>query len=106
MLMGVANHEGDAGQGSDFFGGALGIASGDHDAGIGVLAAHSADGGAGVLIRGACYSACIQHDDRSASGGGSADKSLLFKLTFQSGTVGLGGAAAEVFYKESSHTLW
>lgn len=106
MLVRVAHYDTYAGQGGNFLGGALRIAAGDHDAGIGILAAHSTDGGARVLICGARHSACIQHDDRGVSGGGSANKSQLFELAFQSGAIGLGGATSEVFDKESSHTLW
>lgn len=104
--MGIAHDDVHAGQRSDFLGGALGVTSGHDDPGIGILAAHSADRSTGILIRRGGHSAGVQDNHRGVSGGRSANQSLLFELTFQSGAIGLSGATSEVFYKESSHTLW
>ena len=106
MLMRVANHQLHAREGSDFVWSALSVASGDYDAGVGILPADSTDCGAGVLICRGRHGASVQDDNGGVSGARSANQSLLFELAFESGAVGLGGATAEVFYKESSHTLW
>jgi hypothetical protein len=37
---------------------------------------------------------------------GGTRKSALFELPFEGGAIGLSGAAAEILYKESGHTLW
>src|ERR1700689_5118179 len=53
----IADHGGDAGQRGNFFGSTLGIASGDNNFSQRILALHSADGGACILIRGVGYGA-------------------------------------------------
>jgi hypothetical protein len=105
MLMGIANDDAHPGQGGEFFGSALGIASGDHDAGFGILPADAADGGAGVLIGAARDSAGIQNDHRSFARARRACESLVLELAFQSGSIGLCGATSEILYEETGHAL-
>jgi hypothetical protein len=50
VLVGVADDQGHAGESGDFFRGTLGVAAGDYDLRLGILAAHAADGGARVLV--------------------------------------------------------
>ena len=50
MFVRVADDLGHAGEGGDFFRGALRVAAGDDDLGFGIFAMNAADGGAGVLV--------------------------------------------------------
>ena len=103
--MRVADDQADAGEFCDLFGGALRVASGDDDAGVGVLALHAADGGAGVLIGRSGDGAGVEDDDGGVCGFVGARESLLFELTFEGRAIGLRGAAAEVFDVISGHML-
>lgn len=82
MLVRVADNNAYAGQSGDFFRGALGIASGDHDACIGILPVHPANCGAGILICRSRHGAGVQNDDRGVRGTRSANQSLLYELAF------------------------
>jgi catechol 2,3-dioxygenase-like lactoylglutathione lyase family enzyme len=104
MFVRIANHAGHAGQGRDFFRGTLGVASGDDDLGVGILALHAADGGAGVLVGGGCYRARVE-DDHVCIGGGSPGQPALLELALQGSAIRLGGAAAEVFYMKGGHVI-
>ena len=106
MLVRIAYDQIYPGQGRDFFGGALGITACNYDACFGILAADSTDCGTGILI-GACRDRTgVQNYDRCPLRTRGAGQALFFELAFQGGAVGLRGAASEVFYKESGHTLW
>jgi hypothetical protein len=102
VFVGVADHGGDAGEGRDFFGSALGVASGDDDFCQRILALHAADGGAGVLIGGMGDGAGVHYYQVGFSGGGRCE-AAGFELTFEGGAVGLSGAASEVFDVEGGH---
>lgn len=104
VLVGVADDGGDAGQRGDFCGGTLGVASGDNDVCIRILAADAADGGAGVLIGGAGDGASIQYDDFGIGGFG-AMMTARFELAFEGGAVGLRGAASEVLDVKRGHEI-
>ena len=103
MFVRITDDLGDAGEGGDFLGGALGVASGDDDLGAGILAMDAADGGAGIVIGGGGDGAGIEHDEFSAVGSSGAFESLLLELALEGGAVGLGGAASEVLDVESCH---
>ena len=68
MFVGVADYGGDAGECGDFFGGALGVASGDDDFRVGITALYAADGGAGVLIGGVGDGAGVEDDEIGVGG--------------------------------------
>ncbi len=102
IFVGVADHGGDTGQGGNFFGSALGVASGDDDFCQRVLALHAADGGAGVLVGGIGYGTGIQYDEVGLRSRG-AGEAAGFELAFEGGAVGLRGAASEVFYVVGGH---
>src|SRR5690349_16170382 len=106
MLVGVADNEIDSRQSGDFFRGALRVTSCDNDSGFRILAADSADRGAGVLIGARSHGAGVEDYDGSVRRTGGARESALFELPFEGGAIGLSGSAAEVFYKESGLTLW
>ncbi len=63
MFVRVADHSGYARQRGDFFGSALGVASGDNNFCQRILALHAANGGAGILIGGIGDGAGIQDDE-------------------------------------------
>ena len=67
---------------------------------------HSADCRARILVRAIGYRTGIQDYHGSLRRAGSARESALFKLAFESGAIGLSGAASEIFDKECGHTLW
>ena len=106
MFVRISDDEVHAWQGCDLIGGSLGVTSGHYDSGVGILAANSADGGAGILVCARCYRARIQHYNRSLRGAGGASQALLFELAFESGAIGLRGATAKILYKKSGHNLW
>src|SRR5580658_826967 len=100
----VANHAGYAGQGSDFFRSTLGVASGDDDPGVGILALHAANRGTGILVGGGCHGTGVE-DDHVGIGGGGAIQPALLELALQGSAIRLGGAAAEIFYTEGGHVV-
>jgi hypothetical protein len=100
--MRIADHGGDAGEGGDFLGSALGVASGDDDFSQRILALHATDGGAGVLIGGIGDGAGVHYYQVGFSGEGRG-KAASFELTFEGGTVGLSGTASEVLNVEGGH---
>ena len=105
MLVGISNDQIHAWQRHDLLRRALRIATGYDDSGLWILAAYTPDRGTRVLIGSGGHGARIQHDNRSLRGRDCARISLLLELAFKGCAIRLGCAAAEVFYKESGHTL-
>lgn len=70
MFMRVAYNQVYSGQGSNFFGGSLRVASGDDYARLRILAADSANCGAGILIGAVGDGAGIQNNDGCAANAG------------------------------------
>ena len=103
MLVRIADDLGDAADGGDFFGGALGVASGDDDLGVGILAVDAADGGTGIVIGGGGDGAGIEYNEFGFTRSGGGIESLLLELALDRGAVGLGGAASEILDVESCH---
>jgi len=104
MLVGIADHGGDAREGGDLFGGALGVASGDDNFGQRVLALHATNGGPRVLIGGGGNRTRIQDDEIGACRGRAVEPASL-ELTFESSAIGLRGPASEVFYVIGCHRI-
>src|SRR5579863_3944819 len=104
--MGIAYDEMHAGERRNFLGSALRVASRDNDFGLGILAANAANCSTRVLVGSGGDGAGIEDNERGLGGGCGARQSSLLELSFKSGAVRLSGATAEVFYKESGHTLW
>jgi len=100
--VGVADYGGDAGEGGDFFGCALGVASGDENFGVGIVALEAADGGAGVLVGGVSDGAGVEDDEVGVVFLG-AGEAAGFELALERCAIGLGGAASEVFDVEGGH---
>jgi hypothetical protein len=103
MFVRIADDQADAGQCGNLFGGALRVASCHYDLSVGILTADAADSGARILIGTCGNGAGVHHNYGSLSGSGGASHSALFELTFEGGTVRLGGAAAKIFYIVSGH---
>lgn len=103
VLVGVADDLRHAGQRGEFFGRALCVATGDHDAGLGIFAVYPANGSAGVLVGGSGYGAGIQHDNLSFRQLGGAIESSLLELTLDGGAIGLGRATTKILYVKTRH---
>ena len=58
-FVGIAYYEGDAGEGGQFFRGALGVAAGDDNLGGGICGVEFADGVAGLGVSGGGYGAGV-----------------------------------------------
>jgi hypothetical protein len=101
--MRVADHLRNASKSSDLSGGALGIAAGDNDLAVRVTAPDAANGGPGVLFGGGSYCAGIKDYVISSGRGIGAAESQISKLLLDRSPVGLGGAAAEIFYVKAGH---
>src|SRR6202021_1817248 len=102
VLVRVADHAGHAGQGRDFLGGTLSVASGHDNLGVGILAPDTADGGAGILVGRGRYGTGIEDDHVRVAGRG-VGQSALFELALQGSAIRLGCTAAEIFYMEGGH---
>jgi len=105
MLVRVADDMSYARQPCDLFGGALRVATGDDNAGLRIPALNAADGRARILIGGSGDGTSIEYDDGSLAGIRGARETEFLELAFESGAVGLGGAATEILYVISGHVL-
>jgi hypothetical protein len=65
----------------------------------------AAHGLANFIIGGRGYGAGVDDDQASFGGGRGGGESFRGQAGFDGGSVGLGGAAAEVFYPESIHCI-
>ena len=102
-LVGIADYIGDAGKNGEIFRGALGIASCDDNLGLGIGSVDFADSVAGLSVGGGGDGASVD-DDEFGGGGIYGDRASLFaELALDSGTIGLRGAAAELFDVECGH---
>lgn len=103
--MRVADDGADAGKGGDFIGRTLRVASGNDDSSLGIVTAHAADGGAGILIGRCCHRASIENHD-VGFGCGRFDQASLFELAFERSAVGLGRAASEILHVIAGHVFY
>jgi len=99
----VADHLRDAGKRRNLIGSALGIATRDQDLAIRVAAPDAANRSTSVLFRSRSY--CTGIKDYVISPGGSLGtlQPPISELLLDGGSVGLGGAAAEIFYVKAGH---
>ena len=100
-FVGIADDPGDARECNKFLRGALGVASGDDDAGGGILRMDFSNGGAGLRIGGGGHGASIYDNDAGGGGIGCGGKAAVEQLAFDGGAIGLRGAAAELLDVES-----
>jgi hypothetical protein len=103
MLVRIAHHPGDAGQGSYFARSPLGIAAGNHDPGVGIVAMGAADRGPSVLVGRSRYGAGVEDHKIGFARRTEPRQALTRQLTFQGGAIRLGGAASEAVQKKSRH---
>ena len=101
--MGVADNERDAGENGEFFRSALGVAACDENPGRGILEMNFANGVAGLCVGGGCDGAGVDDDEFGVLWGGGWRAAAVTELALDRGTVGLGGAAAELFDVEGRH---
>src|ERR1700675_1864579 len=102
-FVGVADYDGDAGEGGEFFRGARGVAAGDDDFGDGVGGVEFADGVASLSVGGGGDSAGVEDDDVGGGCRRGRGTAAVEELAFDGGAVGLGGAAAELLDVEGGH---
>jgi len=102
-FVGIADDPGDAGEGSELFGGALGVAASDNKADGGVGGVKLANGVAGLGIGGGGDSAGIDDDDVGGSGRGGRGATAVEQLALDGSAISLRGAATELFDEERRH---
>ena len=102
-FVGVAHDVGDAREGGELFGGALGVAAGNDDAGSRVVSMKLTDGVTSLGVGGSGYGASIQDHDVGRGGGASWGAATVEELAFDGGPIGLGGAAAELLNIKGRH---
>ena len=101
--MRVADHLRNPRQTSDLRGGALGIAAGYNDFAVRVAAPDAANGSPGVLFGASRNCAGIKDYVISSSRGSGPVQPPVSELLLDGSSVGLGGAAAEIFYVKAGH---
>jgi hypothetical protein len=101
--MGVADDEGDAREGRDFFWGALGITAGYEDACGGIGSVDFAYGIASLGVSGSGDGACVKNDDVGCGRIGRKNAALFAELPLNGRAIGLSGAASELLDKECAH---
>ena len=101
--MGVADDEGDAGEGGEFFWGALGVAAGDDNLAGGVGGVEFADGVASLGVGGGCDGTGVYHDHVGIGCGRGRGTATVEELALDGGAVGLGGPAAKLLDVKGGH---
>ena len=101
--MRVSDYLRDAGDGGQFFRGALGVTAGYYNFCPGVFAVDTADGGAGVLVGRGGYGTGVEDDDLGVTCSIRALEALIFKLAFDGGAVRLSCAAPKILYVKTRH---
>lgn len=102
MLVRIASNPSYAGEGGDFLGGTLSVATCYQNFGLGILTADASQGSAGLLIGGGCDRAGIQNN---VVGGcwRTRIESPGRQLAVNGGAVGLACATAKIFNVEARH---
>src|SRR6266446_1917962 len=103
--MGIADNPGGAGKSGELFGGALGIAAGDDDAGSGVCGVKLSNGVASLSVCGSGDRAGVHDDEVSGRGFGCGGAAAVKQLALDCSAVGLRGATAELLDIEGRHRL-
>ena len=99
----VADDKRNTGESSEFFGGALGITAGDEDFGRGILRVYFPDGVSGLSVGCSGDGASVDDDKFRAVWRRNRGATAVEQLALDSGAVGLGGAAAELFEVKGGH---
>jgi len=103
--VGVTDDPGDAGEGGQFFRGALDVAAGGDDLRVGIDGVNLANGVAGLRISGGGDRAGVHYDDIGGCGVGCGDAAAITELPFEGGGVGLRRAAAELCNVKGRHVV-
>ena len=103
MFVRITNDLRNAGQGRDLAGGALSVTTRNYYLATGILAADAPDAGSGILLSRSSDSAGVKHHELCISTGPGPFESLIEELSFNCGTLSLGGAASEILYVKTGH---
>lgn len=103
VFVGIADHMRNTREGRDFSRRALGVAAGHNNFAVWVLAPDATNGGPGVLFGGRGNGAGVQDHKVGTGWGFGSIQALLPELLLYSGTVGLSGPTAEIFYVKAGH---
>ncbi len=101
--MGIADDPRDAGEGREVLGSALCVTTGNDEASGGVLGVNLADGVASLSVGGRGDGTGVYDDEISYCRFGGGAATPFEQLAFEGGTIGLGGAAAELLDVEGRH---
>lgn len=96
-LVAVADDSVDFGEGGEFLGSTLGVATRNDDASIWILAAHAADESAGLAVGLRSYAAGIYNNDMGSGRLPGGLETAPAQIGGDGLSVGAAGAAAEVF---------
>ena len=102
-FVGVADDEGNAWEGRDFFGDALGITAGNEDARGRIGGVDFADGVASLGVSGRSDRAGVKNDHIGCGRIGRKTAALFAELPLDGGAISLGGAATELLDKKCAH---
>ncbi len=102
-LVRIADDPGDAGEGGQLFGSALGVAASDDETDGGIGGAKFSDGVSGLGVGGGGDGASVDDDDVGTGGRGGNGTAAVEQLALEGGAVGLRGATTELFDEESGH---
>ncbi len=103
--MRIPNHPGDAGQLGELLGGALGVAAGNKDAGVGAAPVDPPDRLAQLIVGGGGDGARIQDHQIGFLELAGGLHSPGGQARFQGGAVGLRGSAPKRFYEKPLQTV-
>src|SRR5437870_3838381 len=103
MLVRIAHNTGNTWKGRDLGRGALSVASGNYYCAIGIFTPNAPDCRPCVRLGGSSHRASIQNHNAGVASRCGPDESVLAELPLDGSTVGLGGAAAEIFYVKAGH---
>jgi len=101
--VGIADDAGNTRESGKLLGGALGVAPSDNEADRGVGGVKLANGVASLCVGGGSNGAGVEDNDVGSSGRGGGRATAVKQLALDGGTIGLRGAAAELFDEESRH---
>ena len=104
--MGISHDQRDAFHAGQLLGRALRVAACDQNACLGMVAMDPAHGLAHFVVGGRGNGAGVEHDQAGAGGGRAGRKPFGGETGFDSGSISLGGAAAEIFYPEMLHYIY
>src|ERR1700739_4905977 len=102
-LMGIAYDKGDAGEGGNFFGRALGVAAGNEDARSRIGGVYLRVAAAARCVSGSRNGAGVENHDVGHRGIGSGRAALFEELALNDRAISLGGSAAELLDEEGAH---